>query len=373
VKATFLTRLNRFLVRCECGGQVVEAFLPNPGRLWELLLPGRPLYLIGEEGTHPRKTAYTVVAVEREGQAIMLHTHRTNEVARFLLDHGQVPGLEGRRVKASEVRVGRSRFDFLLEGRGEQVFLEVKSCTLFGNRVAMFPDAVTERGARHLRDLASLSQKVGRGAVLFVVHWPHAWFFMPDYHTDLGFAKTLLEVRHKIQIIPLSVRWNSDLSLSREVKLLHIPWTYVEKESRDRGSYLLILQLQKKRNLSVGRLGRIAFRPGFYIYVGSAMRALGKRLDRHRRTRKRLHWHIDGLRGVTGFHSVLPIRASARLECEIASALKGIGQWEIPGFGSTDCGCETHLFGLRDDPFHRPDFHSLLQYYRMDRYEEAVA
>ena len=249
MKATFLTRLNRFLVRCECGGQVVEAFLPNPGRLCELLLPGRRLYLIGEEGPHSRKTAYTVVAVEREGQAIMLHTHRTNEVARFLLNHVQVPGLEGSTVKASEVRVGRRRFDFLLEGRGEEVFLEVKSCTLFGNRVAMFPDAVTERGARHLRELASLDQNGVRGAVLFVVHWPHARIFMPDYHTDLAFSETLLEVRHRIQIVPISVRWNSDLSLNGEPKPLEIPWSYIARESQDRGSYLLILHLRGKRRI----------------------------------------------------------------------------------------------------------------------------
>jgi len=317
----------------------------------------------------PRKTAYTVVAVERESLPIMLHTHRSNDVVRYLLKHGQVPGLEGTRVRASEVRVGRSRFDFLLEKGRDRVFLEVKSCTFFGNRVAMFPDAVTERGTRHLRELASLGQNRARGAVLFLVHWPGARIFMPDYHTDLVFSETLLKVRNKIQIIPISVRWNSDLVLEGEPRLLEIPWSFIERESKDRGSYLLVLYLRRRRNLSIGRIGKISFPRGYYIYVGSAMKGLERRMERHRHARKRPHWHIDSLRAVAEFCSVLAIRSSVRLECNIARALEGIVQWEIPCFGSTDCGCVTHLFGMANNPFHQLDFHHLLQHFRMDRYE----
>ena len=71
------------------------------------------------------------------------------------------------------------------------MFLEVKSCTLVGKKVAMFPDAITERGARHLRELADLSRNGSKTAVLFIVHWPLAEVFMPDYHTDLNFTRTL--------------------------------------------------------------------------------------------------------------------------------------------------------------------------------------
>jgi sugar fermentation stimulation protein A len=369
--ARFITRLNRFLVRCEKGGRLVDAFLPNPGRLLELLLPGRCVYLVREKGGQARKTRYTAVAIEREGVPVMLHTHRTNDVARFLLHHGLVPGLERATVRGSEITRGRSRFDFLLHDGEKRTVLEVKSCTLFGNQVAMFPDAVTERGARHLRDLAALTGNETRGAVLFVVHWPHARVFMPDYHTDPVFAETLLSVRHTIRIIPVSVRWNSDLTLEREARLLDIPWRYIEHESKDRGSYLLVLRVPRRMKLSVGRLGMVAFRAGFYVYVGSAMGGLERRMARHRRIAKRPHWHIDVLRAVAEFHSVLAIRASMRLECDIAQVLRGIGEWNVPGFGSTDCHCETHLFGLTGDPFQREDFHRLVQYFRMDRYERA--
>ncbi len=370
--ASFLSRPNRFTVRCEQEGRVIRAFLPNPGRLLELLLPGCRLYLVEEKGIQTRKTDHTVVAVERADQPIMLHTHRTNDVARYLLEQGKVPGLEETKVIASEVKVGSNRFDFLLEHGREKILLEVKSCTLFGNCVAMFPDAVTKRGARHLRELAVFANKDTRGAVLFVIHWPHARVFMPDYHTDLAFARTLLEVRHKVQIVPVSVGWRSDLSLSGESRLLRIPWDYIEQESKDGGSYLLILHLRRSRRLSIGRLGRILFPPGYYIYVGSAMKGLDGRIKRHRRLRKRPHWHIDALRAVTEFRSALPIRSSDHLECEIGKALTKIGEWEIPGFGSTDCACQTHLFGFTRDPLNLRGFHDLLQHFRMNRYRVSV-
>jgi sugar fermentation stimulation protein A len=370
-EAHFLSRPNRFLVACKTKNRIVHAFLPNPGRLRELLLPGSRLYLVRQEGSESRKTGYTVVAVEREGHPILLDTHRTNDVAHYLLRENKVPGLEGTTVRASEVRFGRSRFDFLLKKGRERVLLEVKSCTLFGNQVAMFPDAITERGSRHLRELASLSQNGTRGTVLFVVHWPYARIFMPDYHTDLAFAETLLAVRERIQIIPISVRWNSELSLDGDPRLLTIPWDTIERESRDRGSYLLILYLNRRRSLRIGELGEISFPRGFYVYVGSAMKGLQRRIERHRHMRKRFHWHIDAFRAVTEFRSALPVRSSVRLECEIARALGGIAQWQIPRFGATDCGCKTHLFGMNSDPFHLSGFHGLLQYFRMDRYDRG--
>ena len=368
-QARFVSRPNRFLIRCRWKGKNISAFLPNPGRLQELLFPGSVIYLI-EEGAEQRKTRYTVVAVERDGYPIMLHTHRTNEVARYLLQHGKVPGLEKAEIVKPEVRVGRSRFDFLLEEQGKKMLLEVKSCTLVGRHVAMFPDAVTERGKRHIEELAKVSEEGIKTVILFVVHWPFATIFMPDYHTDLNFSEALLRNREKVRVIPISVRWDQNLALSPEVKLLQIPWDRIEEEAKDRGSYLVILHLKRKSNIQIGRLGSISFRKGFYIYVGSAMANLSKRMERHRHTRKRHHWHIDDLRAVAEFHSALAIRSSDRLECEIARAFSEIAEWTVPGFGSSDCSCETHLFGMSKDPLHSEDFQKLLQCFRMDRYSE---
>jgi len=367
IRARFLKRPNRFLIQCKWKGRILSAFLPNPGRLQELLFPGRIIHLVREEKPLDRKTLYTAVAVDREGQPIMLHTHRTNEAARTLLQERKIPGLENARIVRSEIRVGRSRFDFLLKQGNQDILLEVKSCTLVGERVAMFPDAVTERGARHLKELAKISEKGVRAVFLFIVHWPFAKIFMPDFHTDLNFSQTLLRVRDRVEVIPVSVHWEQDLSLSPDVKVLKVPWDAIEKEAKDRGSYLLILNLKRDRKIDVGKLGRVHFRKGFYIYVGSAMANLSKRMERHRHLRKRHHWHIDELRAVAEFHSVLAIRSSQRLECEVAKGMSEIAEWSVPRFGSTDCSCDTHLFGTSSDPIQSEDFQKLLQYFRMDR------
>jgi sugar fermentation stimulation protein A len=368
LEAQFLRRPNRFLIHCKWRGRIVSAFLPNPGRLRELLLPGRTIYLVREKKSLDRKTRYTAVAVDREGHPIMLHTHLTNEVARYLLRKRKIPGLERARILKSEVRVGRNRFDFLLQEKKKLILLEVKSCTLVGKRAAMFPDAVTERGTRHLKELAKISEEGIRAVLVLIVHWPFAKVFMPDFHSDLNFSQTFLQIRDKVEVIPLSVRWGQDLSISPHVKVLNIPWDTIEKEAKDQGSYLLILKLKRARKIDVGKLGEIHFRKGYYIYVGSAMANLSKRMQRHRRLRKQHHWHIDELRATTEFHSVLAIRSSDRVECEVAEAMSGIAEWSVSRFGSTDCSCETHLFGTSSDPIESEDFQKLLQHFRMDRY-----
>ncbi len=337
-----------------------------------MFLPGRKIYLVREEESSSRKTRFTAVAADRDGHPILLHTHRTNEVARFLLQEKKIPGLENAKMVRSEVRAGRSRFDFLLRDGSQDVLVEVKSCTLVGERVAMFPDAVTERGARHLRELAEISKEGIRTVILFIVHWPFARIFMPDFHTDLNFSQTLLRVRDRVEVIAASVGWRPDLSLSSRVNILDIPWDAIDREARDHGSYLLILNLKRDRKVDVGKLGKVHFRKGFYIYVGSAMANLSQRMARHRRLRKRHRWHIDELRGAAEFHSVLAIRSSDRLECDLADAVSRIAGWSVPRFGSTDCSCKTHLFGMAGDPIQSQGFQRLLQYFRMDRYDSSI-
>jgi sugar fermentation stimulation protein A len=302
----------------------------------------------------------------------MLDTLRTNAAARTLLEHDKIHALRGAKILKAEVRYGKSRFDFLLDHNGRQHYLEVKSCTLLGEKVAMFPDAVTARGARHLTELGDLRKEGKKGAVLFLVHGSEVRHFMPDYHTDLRFAQTFLAVRDQVEIIPVRIQWEKDLTLRLKTHSLSIPWDYLERETQDRGSYLLVLQLKKRRFLKVGKLGSLYFRKGFYLYVGSAMKHLSKRLERHRRTRRRFHWHIDYLRSAADFEAALPIRSSERTECLLAKSLSSLAHWSVPNFGSSDCSCESHLFGFKANPMHEAAFQEMLLYYRMDRFAEKI-
>ena len=148
---------------------------------------------------------------------------------------------------------------------------------------------------------------------------------------------------------------------------LEIPWEFLDKEVDDRGSYFLLLHLARRRRLQVGQLGSILFEKGHYVYAGSAMANLGARLARHCRRRKRMHWHVDYLRQAAGAVVPVPVRASRRLECELACGLEAIMGAGVPGFGCSDCECRSHLFRSEEAPLDRRDFHELLQRYRMPR------
>jgi sugar fermentation stimulation protein A len=369
-KAFFTSRPNRFVLTCRLRGKKVNAFLPNPGRLSELLLPETPVYL--EKTSNPNRSLhYTAVALEREGQRIVLHTHRTNDVARYLIESGSVPPLRAHEVVRGEITRGASRFDFLLRKGGQEMLLEVKSCTLFSKKVAMFPDAVTARGKRHLEELTRFSADGTACAVLFLVHWPRAEVFLPDFHTDLEFARAMKEAKGKVRFFPVSVEWGADLSIvSGRTKVLPVLWQALEREAEDRGSYLILYYLPRKRLIEIGGLGKTTFRQGFYIYVGSAMKSLSKRVERHRRIRKKLHWHIDYFRGLAEIYGALPVRSEDDLECELASAMRNISEWSVEGFGCSDCSCPSHLFGFPTDPMSTRKFHDILQYFRMDRLTE---
>jgi sugar fermentation stimulation protein A len=142
-------------------------------------------------------------------------------------------------------------------------------------------------------------------------------------------------------------------------------------ETSDCGSYLVLLRLNRARDITVGRLGRVRFREGFYIYVGSAMANLSRRIARHKRLRKRVHWHIDRLRLHARFVEALVVRSPERLECDLSLAIQGIASWSVPGFGCSDCRCRSHLFGMEENPLDRRAFRDLLARYGMGRFSRS--
>lgn len=370
VSGTFLERTNRFIAVCEIDSKVERAYMPNPGRMWELLFPGVKLYLT--PNAPEQKTRFTVVAVERYGEPIMLHTHWNNDVAEKLLQGGKIAGLETARVVRREVKVGHHRFDFLLEQNGKPYYLEVKSCTLFEKNLAMFPDAVTKRGKEHIETLTAMAESGVSCGVLFVIHWPKAEYFLPDFHTDLAFAQAFCRARHKIDFYPAAVRWNEDLTFEPLPIQVQVPWRMLSEECQDGGSYLMLLHLPETKTIEVGSLGIREFPAGYYLYVGTAKRNLTKRLERHCRRRKRKFWHIDYLREAADQCLALPIRTTERIEHELAKAVSKLADWQIDGFGASDCQCPTHLFAMSRQPLQERRFIELLQFFRIERLAERL-
>ena len=121
-----------------------------------------------------------------------------------------------------------------------------------------------------------------------------------------------------------------------------------------KGSYALVLWLERGKEISVGKLGTFAFPAGYYLYVGSALGpgGLEARLDRHRRRDKKLRWHIDYLLEHAQLVEVWSAASTDRLECLWARAARELPGSEIPvpGFGSSDCHCPSHLIYLARKP-----------------------
>jgi sugar fermentation stimulation protein A len=370
--ARFIRRINRFVVEVETGGRRVEAYLANPGRLWELLLPGAELLLAQSQPT--AKLPYTVIACLKNGQPIMLHTHMTNQVVHNLIT-GQWPGLfDNYRVVRTEPAWGRHRFDLLLEEResGEEYYLEIKSTTLFEDSLAMFPDAVTRRGAAHLLMLQELAARGIRTGCLFVVMNPTVKYFLPAYHIDSAFAHAFSEVRHEVELRAIAIGFDRSFTGVSSLNPLTIPYNLLEAELADRGSYLLLIRLDRESTIEVGKLGMQTFATGYYVYAGSAMNGLRSRVARHLRRKKQQHWHIDYLTAAADAIIPVPIVSSERLECALAQSISALSARTLSNFGSTDCNCPGHLFYFPGNPLHNHNFINLVQHYRISRLEQMI-
>ena len=365
-KGYFIDRPNRFIVHVELNGQLVVCHMPNPGRMWELLFSCVPVYLRRAEQTG-RKTAYDIVGIERDGMPVLLDTQYNNDTAAWLVQQHLIPGWEDWDLLRREVTVGDSRFDLLLCRQEELFYVEVKSCTLFGKEGAMFPDAVTERGRKHILELASMHQRGIHTGVLFLVHWDKAQWFLPDYHTDPAFASTFADVSSQLDWKALALRWDAHFTTPTPVRLLAYPETILHQENEDRGDYMIVLYLEQDTEIEIGVLGSKHFPRGYYVYTGSARKNMSARIARHQRKRKRMHWHIDYLRQRCQVTAVIPIRTASDLEHDLAQAVDRIAPWHIRGFGCTDCSCPSHLFGFDTNPIHCREFMQIVEDFRMNR------
>ena len=114
-----------------------------------------------------------------------------------------------------------------------------------------------------------------------------------------------------------------------------------------KGSYVLVLDLEEDKRLTIGRLGTFEFPAGLYLYCGSALNGLEARVRRHLRQDKKRHWHIDCVTAVAPVKEVWWIESVARWECRWAETIMGRGgRVVVRGFGSSDCRCLTHLLRL---------------------------
>lgn len=185
----FLARPNRFVAHIRIDGKTEICHVKNTGRCRELLVPGCTVWC--QRSSNPnRKTKFDLIAVRKGQRLINMDAQAPNAAAKEWLAAGGLGDLEN--LRAETVR-GDSRFDFSFYKDGKLCFLEVKGCTLEHNGVCAFPDAPTERGAKHLRGLTELANSGFGAYILFVIQMSDVQSIRPNDATDPAFGKALRE------------------------------------------------------------------------------------------------------------------------------------------------------------------------------------
>ena len=195
VRGTFIERPNRFIAKVNIAGKTETVHVKNTGRCRELLVPGATVYL--EAGNNPeRKTAYDLVAVQKQDRLINMDSQAPNKVVEeWLLKKELFPGLICVRP---ETKYGNSRFDFYVEydkedspSKSGKAFIEVKGVTLERDGVVLFPDAPSDRAVKHVEELIQAKAAGYDAYILFVIQMDGVKYFLPNSETHPEFAEAL--------------------------------------------------------------------------------------------------------------------------------------------------------------------------------------
>lgn len=207
VRGEFKERPNRFIAYVELeDGRTVKCHVKNTGRCKELLLPGAVVFLQSFEGqAHNRKTDFDLITVLKNDMPVNIDSQAPNKIVEEALRKGKIKnitGSENHNIDSTycisrEQKYGDSRLDFLLTGKGETIYMEVKGVTLEEEGEAKFPDAPTERGTKHIKELIGIVEEGKRAIVFFVIQLGKAKYFTTNKEKDPKFSRTLKEAKEK--------------------------------------------------------------------------------------------------------------------------------------------------------------------------------
>ncbi len=199
LEAKFIERPNRFLGIVELNSYKIQCFIPNPGRMRELLTDNRKVWLNSVPNKN-RKTSYDLIAVEHEDKIVSIDSRVPNKFIFNLLQKKFLFDFKFDEIKP-EYSYQNSRLDFFLRKENEKYLVEVKSCTLVKDKIALFPDAPTERGARHVHELIGALENGYKSFLIFIIQRDDAEFFSPNEETDKIFSEKLKLAEKKGVII----------------------------------------------------------------------------------------------------------------------------------------------------------------------------
>ena len=192
----FIKRLNRFCGEVFINGQREKAYIPNTGRLEGVLYEGANVFLEKVSWGH-RKYAYTLIMTSVDGVLVSVSSQVPNKLFYLAFMQGLLDNFGRYTEIKSEVSFENSRFDFLLRSPEDMKFIEVKGVTLVKNGIAYFPDAPTERGKKHIKELIKAKEYGFSGAIVFIVQREDAKIFTPNNDMDPEFGVLLKEANLK--------------------------------------------------------------------------------------------------------------------------------------------------------------------------------
>lgn len=197
-RAIFKSRPNRFIAYCLLDGKQVIAHVRNTGRCREILIPGTTVYLEPSRNLE-RKTSYSLVGAEKGETLINIDSTAPNKIVFEALSNKKIvlPDLDNVFFLKKETIYNNSRFDFYLENEATRALIEVKGVTLEENGVALFPDAPTERGVKHIEELMMALDEGYSTYMLFIIQMKGVKYFSPNYAMHPLFGETLAKAKEK--------------------------------------------------------------------------------------------------------------------------------------------------------------------------------
>lgn len=188
VKAKFIERPNRFVAKVLLEGEEIYCHVKNTGRCRELLVPGATVWLEDSENPN-RKYRYSLVTVQKGERLVNMDSQAPNKAVGEWLSGGGL--FKDIHLLKPESKYGTSRFDFYCEYEEKKAYIEVKGVTLENDNIVSFPDAPTERGARHVKELAECIKDGFEAYIIFVVQMKNVLYFRPNEVNDPAFAAAL--------------------------------------------------------------------------------------------------------------------------------------------------------------------------------------
>lgn len=225
VEGIFKDRPNRFVAIVEIDGKEEKVHVNNTGRCKELLVKGCTVYLEDfRERMGSRKLAFSLIAVDKNGLLINMDSQAPNKVVEEALISGSItlPNMSHLISIKREQTFGSSRFDFYVEDdKHNRGYIEVKGVTLENGGIVRFPDAPTERGVKHLKELMTAKKEGYEAFVIFVVQMNGMTEFRPNYETHPLFGETLVEAE-KMGVNIMAYQCHvtpSSLNIADEIKI----------------------------------------------------------------------------------------------------------------------------------------------------------